>query len=317
MSKIKKVSKIKRVSKKYKNMGIVCHRGASSQYSENTYLSIEQCAKFNSAGSELDIQLTKDYKVITLHDTTLERTSVGIMPGVKMTGKRYNKIIRTPVYKLEYKDIKKINIGTEINPSSAPLLRDIIDLSYKYKGFFLVIEIAGATSDKISDFNIITPLKKLLQKYKNITKKIKIISFGPDVLILLNSDPFFKRFERYWVLETRDFDIHKTKYGERAISNPNGGINENLCKGGIKAFIKRAKRKDLNLTGLDLEAENTKSFMRNVKEIKKSKLKVITWVYKHPTQASNDGGDIALFQDKSGVNYFTTNIPNSILTIES
>ena len=249
---------------------------SSSQYAENTYNAIKICADYKNAGSEVDIQLTKDKKIIILHDTTLERTSKGTMPHIKLSKKDYNTLIITPVSKLNYKDIKKINVGTENFPEYAPKLNEIINLIYHYKSFFLIIEIAGATRDKISDFLILKPLKKLLEK-NDLKKRIKLISFGADILMLLNKDPFFKKFERFWILNSRDFDIHKSRYNENALYHPNGGINENIAKKGVKGFINRAKKKDLNLTGLDLESENTKSFSRNVKMIKKNGLKVITW----------------------------------------
>lgn len=313
--------KILRRTKKYNKMEIVCHRGASSQYAENTYNAIRMCAKYKSAGSEIDIQITKDKKIIVLHDTTLERTSKGTMPNIKLSQIEYNRIITYPTWKLNYEDIKKINIGSDNFPEHAPKLSKIINLIYKYLSFFLVVEIAGATSDKNSDFLILNPLKKLLQKKDkdkiNLKDRIKIISFGPDILMLLNKDTFFRKFERYWVLEARDFDINKSRYNENVVKNPNGGINQNIVKKGIQGFIDRAKKKDLNLTGLDIESENTQSFARNVKIIKKAGLKVITWVFKHPIQAENDGNEYAKFQDNIGVNFFTTNIPNTILGIKN
>ena len=156
---------------------------------------------------------------------------------------------------------------------------------------------------------------KYYLKNKNITKKLKLISFGPDILKLLWKDEFFKKFERYWILESRDFDINKSRYIASAIENPIGGIKENLALKGVSSFIKMAKKKDLNLSGLNLESEISKKFIRRVKKIKKSGLKVITWVHKHPIESINDGDKVALFQDKIGVDYFTSNIPNTLLNI--
>ena len=78
-----------RKSKKYSKMNIICHRGASSQFPENTHLAIKHCLEYGCSGSEIDIQLTKDKKIIILHDITLERTSIGIMPNIKMDEKYF------------------------------------------------------------------------------------------------------------------------------------------------------------------------------------------------------------------------------------
>ena len=64
----KKKKNITRKTKKYSKLKIICHRGASSQFSENTYMAIKYCHEYGCSGSEIDIQLTKDKKIIILHD---------------------------------------------------------------------------------------------------------------------------------------------------------------------------------------------------------------------------------------------------------
>lgn len=56
---------------------IIAHRGFSSVYPENTLLSFTKAQKLGADGFELDLQLTKDNKVIVFHDETLERTTNG------------------------------------------------------------------------------------------------------------------------------------------------------------------------------------------------------------------------------------------------
>ena len=53
---------------------IFAHRGAAGTYPENTMISV---ASFRADGIELDVQLTKDGKVVVIHDETVDRTTNG------------------------------------------------------------------------------------------------------------------------------------------------------------------------------------------------------------------------------------------------
>ena len=61
---------------KYKPL-LVAHRGYSGRYPENTRLAFARAKKLGVDGFELDIQLSRDKKVIVFHDETLERTTNG------------------------------------------------------------------------------------------------------------------------------------------------------------------------------------------------------------------------------------------------
>ncbi|MBR0138582.1 MAG: glycerophosphodiester phosphodiesterase [Erysipelotrichaceae bacterium] len=51
------------------------HRGASGYLPENTLESFKMAAEMGADGIELDVQLTKDGKLIVLHDERIDRTS--------------------------------------------------------------------------------------------------------------------------------------------------------------------------------------------------------------------------------------------------
>ena len=55
---------------------IFAHRGAAGTYPENTMISFEAAESFRADGIELDVQLTKDGKVVVIHDET-DRTTNG------------------------------------------------------------------------------------------------------------------------------------------------------------------------------------------------------------------------------------------------
>ncbi len=58
-------------------MKIYAHRGYSGTYPENTMLAFRKAAEAGCDGIELDVQLTKDGKLVVIHDETVDRTTDG------------------------------------------------------------------------------------------------------------------------------------------------------------------------------------------------------------------------------------------------
>lgn len=56
-------------------MNIFAHRGYSGKYPENTMLAFEQAVASGAQGIELDVHLTKDGKLVIIHDELLARTT--------------------------------------------------------------------------------------------------------------------------------------------------------------------------------------------------------------------------------------------------
>ena len=56
---------------------IWAHRGASGYCPENTLPAFEKAVEMGAQGIELDIQLTKDEKIVVIHDEWIDRTSDG------------------------------------------------------------------------------------------------------------------------------------------------------------------------------------------------------------------------------------------------
>ncbi|MDD2600274.1 MAG: glycerophosphodiester phosphodiesterase family protein, partial [Kiritimatiellae bacterium] len=58
-------------------MKFISHRGESLEAPENTMASFRLAVEHQTAGFELDVDLTSDNEIICLHDKTLERTTNG------------------------------------------------------------------------------------------------------------------------------------------------------------------------------------------------------------------------------------------------
>ncbi|HBI56560.1 MAG TPA: hypothetical protein DDY38_07025, partial [Firmicutes bacterium] len=55
----------------------IAHRGASSLAPENTMTAFRKAAELGADGLELDVQFSKDGKLVVIHDELLNRTTNG------------------------------------------------------------------------------------------------------------------------------------------------------------------------------------------------------------------------------------------------
>ncbi|MGY5387856.1 glycerophosphodiester phosphodiesterase [Bacillus spizizenii] len=146
---------------------IFAHRGASGQYPENTMLAFEKGIEAGADGIELDVQLTKDGRIVVIHDERLDRTT-SLKGFVKDTA--YN-VIKTANaaagYDQTYRDIK------------VPLLEDVLLWADK-KDFLINIEL------KNSVIRYEGMEEKVLEAVKrfNIEERIILSTFNHESLAL-------------------------------------------------------------------------------------------------------------------------------------
>ena len=110
---------------------VVAHRGFSGAAPENTLAAFRKAIEIGSDMIELDIHLSKDGKIVVIHDETLERTTDG----------------RGKVAGHTLKDLKKLDAGSHFGAGffgeRIPTLQEVLDLA---KGRVLVnIEIKNPT----------------------------------------------------------------------------------------------------------------------------------------------------------------------------
>ncbi|PKP48865.1 MAG: hypothetical protein CVT95_03955 [Bacteroidetes bacterium HGW-Bacteroidetes-12] len=99
-----------------KNIIITGHRGAGGLAPENTLASIQLALDLGVDRIEIDVQQTKDNKIIVLHDRTLRRTTTG------------NGFVKN----LNYDEILQFSAGYKFNKfyvnEKVPTLEQVIDL---------------------------------------------------------------------------------------------------------------------------------------------------------------------------------------------
>lgn len=113
-------------------MKIWAHRGCSQRYPENTLLAFEKAAEIPGlTGIELDIQFTKDGRLVVFHDERVDRTTDGIGELRQYT----------------LTELKKLRIDSGQGAyQQIPLLEEVFDLIQNHlkKGMKLNIELKNS-----------------------------------------------------------------------------------------------------------------------------------------------------------------------------
>lgn len=145
-------SKIKTITMGTKNGNsnilIVAHRGASGYAPENTMAAFEKAFQMKADYLELDIQMTKDGKLVVIHDPTVDRTTNG-------TGE---------VHQYTYEELCNLDAGgwfhKKFSGQSIPTLEVVIATYNRKMG--LLIEIKNPMMYP----TLIFKLEKVLKKYQ-------------------------------------------------------------------------------------------------------------------------------------------------------
>ncbi|UCH64812.1 MAG: hypothetical protein JSW63_09295 [Ignavibacterium sp.] len=156
----------------------IAHRGESYEAPENTLASINLAWHKDDDAVEIDVRMTKDEKIVAIHDNTTLRTGKRLM---NISSSNYNDLLKVDVGK--YK-------GKKWEGEKIPLLDDVIATIPDGKSLFVEIK---------SDDKIVPPLQKLIKR-KNVNhNKIRFIGFNIDTISLIKN--YFPEFESYWIVE--------------------------------------------------------------------------------------------------------------------
>jgi len=139
---------------------IYAHRGASAHAPENTLSSFNLAVKQNADGIEFDVKLTRDGKVIVLHDMTLDRTTTG-----KGAYKNYS-----------FEELRKFDAGSwfssDFSGEKLPLLEEVFDAV----GSKLAINIELTNYNSIGD-GLVEAVSRLVNALKD-SSRVMFSSFS-------------------------------------------------------------------------------------------------------------------------------------------
>ena len=91
------------------NVKVWAHRGANRQFPENTLAAFNRAAEIGADGIELDVSLTKDGRVVVMHDNKVDRTTDG----------------HGEICDFTWDEMRKLDCGQGQHP---PLLSDVLEL---------------------------------------------------------------------------------------------------------------------------------------------------------------------------------------------
>ncbi len=177
-------------------MDVTAHRGASVKYPENTMRAFRGAKEMGADFIELDVQQTKDKKLIVLHDTNLKRT----------TGVNKN------TWDVTYEEIEKLDAGSFLDKKfkgeKIPLLEEVIKYA-KNNNIKLNIELKPTGKETDFESSVVELIKKydfldssvvtsqvyeVLENVKKCDKNVKTVyvmslAYG-DILKLDAADNF-------------------------------------------------------------------------------------------------------------------------------
>ncbi|AUZ27021.1 hypothetical protein C1T28_01455 [Bacillus subtilis] len=146
---------------------IFAHRGASGQFPENTMLAFEKGIEAGADGIELDVQLTKDGRIVVIHDERLDRTT-SLKGFVKDTS--YDVIMTANAASGHDQTDSDIKV---------PLLEDVLSWAEK-KNFLINIELKNSV---IRYEGMEEKVLKAVKRF-NIEERIILSTFNHESLAL-------------------------------------------------------------------------------------------------------------------------------------
>ena len=137
---------------------IIGHRGGSTRFPENTLEAVlDGWDHVNKV--EIDVRLSKDEKIVVIHDEDTFRTS----------GEKKNVSTST------LEELRNVNVGDYLGLNDFKIrdLEEVFDAVPKYKK--IIVEVK-------SGIEILPSLKNYLQKFNHLINQIEFISFNYDVV---------------------------------------------------------------------------------------------------------------------------------------
>ncbi|NCC64756.1 MAG: glycerophosphodiester phosphodiesterase, partial [Spirochaetia bacterium] len=134
------------------------HRGCPAEYPENTLASFAACVDSGIDGIELDVQLTKDGKLVVFHDDTLQRIAN----------------VDEKISSLDYKNLQDIDIG---DGQKIPSLEQVFSLC----GHAILYDIEIKAKD-MANHHLEQKLHQMIMSF-GLSQKCRISSFNPVSLL--------------------------------------------------------------------------------------------------------------------------------------
>jgi glycerophosphoryl diester phosphodiesterase len=163
------------IKSSHKPLWIISHRGYSAKYPENTLAAFEAAIAAGAAMVELDVMLSRDRKLVVIHDAALERTTNGHGAVADST----------------LAELKRLDAGSWFDARFAdqqlPELSEVLELVNGRA--FVNIEIKSDAYETHHPPDAVEMQVLELLRQKNLVAGSMISSFNPNVLEQVASMP--------------------------------------------------------------------------------------------------------------------------------
>ena len=151
-------------------MWVIAHRGASGIAPENTLAAFRRAVELGAGFIETDLQLSRDARLVALHDDTLERTTDGSGPVASKT----------------LEELRKLDAGSWFLPSGRegntqfageriPIIEEVLAFGREHEiGLFLEVKPTGPSG---AEHAIVGALHACGEVPRSV-----VLSFSPSVL---------------------------------------------------------------------------------------------------------------------------------------
>ena len=243
---------------------IIAHRGESFEAPENTLSSINLAWQKNDDAVEIDIRMTKDDKIIVIHDNNTFRTGRKFM---NVSSCSYDELLKVDVGKFK---------GNNWKNEKIPLLDEVINMIPKDKILFVEIK---------SNYKIVKPLQELINQKQIDPNQINFIGFNFKTMSLVKKK--LSEFNSYWIIGKKSIleKIHIEDIILKCKSSKLNGVdikdgkylNKDLIhsvkKSGLKIYTwtvdDPVRAKQLVLDGIDGITSNKAFWLENQLQFKK------------------------------------------------
>jgi glycerophosphoryl diester phosphodiesterase len=150
-----------------KSIWTIAHRGASGHAPENTIAAFRRAVELGAQFIETDLQITRDARVVAMHDTTLDRTTNG----------------KGQVHLLALEEIRALDAGTWFDGQPAhsfagervPTLEEILEFA-RERDVIFYLEIKSGPAWGV-EHAVVATLRD-----RNASARVVILSFDPAAL---------------------------------------------------------------------------------------------------------------------------------------
>ena len=205
-----------------KHLKIIAHRGASDVAPENTLASVELAWRLGADAVEVDVRLTRDGRIVVIHDETTDRTA----------GRHLE------VAAADSSQLRRLDVGRHKHPRFAgeriPYLEEVLQTVPPGRQLFIEIKCGP---------EILSPL---VQTVTRSGKRSQVVIIGFDLQTMREAKTALPDVPTHWLCDKRVLQSYEGSIVAKAKTNGLDGLDLHWS-GLTRRFIRAVKAAGLQL----------------------------------------------------------------------